>query len=462
MALKMPMLKTLLVLYLFLNLDFRRGSLQTPPNSEEKAEDNITMYTRILDGLLEGYDKRLRPGFGEWTTVVNTDILVTSIGPVSDTQMEYTIDVFFRQSWNDERLQFEGPIHSLSLNNLMAGKIWTPDTYFHNSKKSVVHNTTTPNKLLRLESDGTLLYTMRLTISADCPMQLYNFPMDEHTCSLKFGSYAYTSEEITYVWLDNNVTNGLAVAEDGSRLSQYYLTGFETHSGSCSTSVGNFTVLTADFHLKRKLGYFLIQTYLPCVMTVILSQVSFWVNRESVPARTVFGVTTVLTMTTLSISARSMLPKVSYATSMDWFIAVCYGFVFSALIEFATVNYFTKRSWAWDGQGDAGRNRRRGRRQGRRSLYAVRRRRRAAHSPSIPQGEQIPMGPIGRVPAHLEPIPEAREEASPVHVPISSDDEEREVKTYNSVSKIDKVSRLLFPLLFALFNAAYWWTYLSK
>ncbi|XP_006753546.1 PREDICTED: gamma-aminobutyric acid receptor subunit alpha-5 [Myotis davidii] len=357
MALKMPMLKTLLVFYLFLNLDFRCGFLQKPPSSEEKTEDNITMYTRILDGLLEGYDKRLRPGFGEWTTVVNTDILVTSIGPVSDTQMEYTIDVFFRQSWNDERLQFEGPIRSLSLNNMMAGKIWTPDTYFHNSKKSVVHNTTTPNKLLRLESDGTLLYTMRLTISADCPMQLYNFPMDEHTCSLKFGSYAYTSEEITYVWLDTNATNGLDVAEDGSRLTQYYLTGFETHSGSCSTSVGNFTVLTADFHLKRKLGYFLTQTYLPCIMTVILSQVSFWVNRESVPARTVFGVTTVLTMTTLSISARNMLPKVSYATSMDWFIAVCHGFVFSALIEFAIVNYFTKRSWAWDGQGDAGRNR---------------------------------------------------------------------------------------------------------
>lgn len=62
------------------------------------------------------------------------------------------------------------------------------------------------------------------------------------------------------------------------------------------------------------------------------------------------GVTTVLTMTTLSISARNSLPKVAYATAMDWFMAVCYAFVFSALIEFATVNYFTKRSWAWDGK----------------------------------------------------------------------------------------------------------------
>ncbi|KAI2534227.1 gamma-aminobutyric acid type A receptor subunit alpha2, partial [Homo sapiens] len=55
------------------------------------------------------------------------------------------------------------------------------------------------------------------------------------------------------------------------------------------SSTGEYTVMTAHFHLKRKIGYFVIQTYLPCIMTVILSQVSFWLNRESVPARTVFG-----------------------------------------------------------------------------------------------------------------------------------------------------------------------------
>lgn len=54
-------------------------------------------------------------------------------------------------------------------------------------------------------------------------------------------------------------------------------------------SAGEYVVMTTYFHLKRKIGYFVIQTYLPCIMTVILSQVSFWLNRESVPARTVFG-----------------------------------------------------------------------------------------------------------------------------------------------------------------------------
>lgn len=74
---------------------------------------------------------------------------------------EYTIDVFFRQKWKDERLKFKGPMNILRLNNLMASKIWTPDTFFHNGKKSVAHNMTMPNKLLRIQDDGTLLYTMR-------------------------------------------------------------------------------------------------------------------------------------------------------------------------------------------------------------------------------------------------------------------------------------------------------------
>lgn len=56
-----------------------------------------------------------------------------------------------------------------------------------------------------------------------------------------------------------------------------------------SSPSGEYVVMTTYFHLKRKIGYFVIQTYLPCIMTVILSQVSFWLNRESVPARTVFG-----------------------------------------------------------------------------------------------------------------------------------------------------------------------------
>lgn len=35
-------------------------------------------------------------------------------------------------------------------------------------------------------------------------------------------------------------------------------------------------------------------------------------------------------------------------------------------------------------------------------------------------------------------------------------------KTYNSISKIDKMSRIVFPVLFGTFNLVYWSTYLNR
>uniref|UniRef100_A0A3P9ITH5 Gamma-aminobutyric acid receptor subunit alpha-3 n=1 Tax=Oryzias latipes TaxID=8090 RepID=A0A3P9ITH5_ORYLA len=417
----------------------------------DDSKDNITIFTRILDRLLDGYDNRLRPGLGETVTEVRTNIYVTSFGPVSDTDMEYTIDVFFRQSWRDERLKFDGPMQVLPLNNLLASKIWTPDTFFHNGKKSVAHNMTTPNKLLRLVDNGTLLYTMRLTIHAECPMHLEDFPMDAHACPLKFGSYAYTNNEVIYLWTQGD-EKSVAVAEDGSRLNQYDLLGHVIGKETISSSTGEYVVMTTYFHLKRKIGYFVIQTYLPCIMTVILSQVSFWLNRESVPARTVFGVTTVLTMTTLSISARNSLPKVAYATAMDWFMAVCYAFVFSALIEFATVNYFTKRSWAWDGKKEG---------------MEIRRR----ESATLAKKSNNTFNIVGTTYAMnvakdqgLTTISKSAGGATAKHSYLHKmDDPYTEAKkSYNRVSKVDKISRIIFPVLFFIFNLGYWATYVNR
>ncbi|TRY60513.1 hypothetical protein DNTS_001483, partial [Danionella cerebrum] len=387
-------------------------------SGSDAFKNNITLFTRILDRLLDGYDNRLRPGLGDRVTEVKTDIYVTSFGPVSDTDMEYTVDVFFRQRWTDERLKFHGPMNILRLNNLMASKIWTPDTFFHNGKKSVAHNMTMPNKLLRIMENGTLLYTMRLTVQAECPMHLEDFPMDFHSCPLKFGSYAYTLSEVTYVWT-RNATLSVEVAPDGSRLNQYDLMGQTVGKETIKSSTGEYTVMTAHFHLKRKIGYFVIQTYLPCIMTVILSQVSFWLNRESVPARTV-----------------------AYATAMDWFIAVCYAFVFSALIEFATVNYFTKRGWAWDGKSIVD-DKKKESSVLKNNAYVVAV---ANYAPHIAKDSALPTISKSTAPEPSKTQPVAKEAK----------------KTFNSVSKIDRMSRIIFPVLFGGFNLVYWATYLNR
>lgn len=73
---------------------------------------------------------------------------------------------------------------------------------------------------------------------------------------------------------------------------------------------GKFTCIEVRFHLERQMGYYLIQMYIPSLLIVILSWVSFWINMDAAPARVALGITTVLTMTTQSSGSRASLPKV--------------------------------------------------------------------------------------------------------------------------------------------------------
>jgi gamma-aminobutyric acid receptor subunit alpha len=52
---------------------------------------------------------------------------------------------------------------------------------------------------------------------------------------------------------------------------------------------GVFSVLQVNFNLQRHTGYFLIQVYVPCILIVVLSWVSFWIHREATSDRVGLG-----------------------------------------------------------------------------------------------------------------------------------------------------------------------------
>ena len=61
-----------------------------------------------------------------------------------------------------------------------------------------------------------------------------------------------------------------------------------------------------------------------------------------VPARVALGVTTLLAMSTTQASIQNSLPPVAYTKAIDVWSGVCVFFVFSALLEYALVNYASR------------------------------------------------------------------------------------------------------------------------
>ena len=52
---------------------------------------------------------------------------------------------------------------------------------------------------------------------------------------------------------------------------------------------GAYPCLEVKFVLKRDIGFYIIQLYVPSVLIVILSWVAFWINVDAIPARVTIG-----------------------------------------------------------------------------------------------------------------------------------------------------------------------------
>lgn len=73
---------------------------------------------------------------------------------------DYTATIYLRQRWTDQRLVFEGN-KSVTLDARLVEFLWVPDTYIVESKTSFLHEVTVGNRLIRLFSNGTVLYALR-------------------------------------------------------------------------------------------------------------------------------------------------------------------------------------------------------------------------------------------------------------------------------------------------------------
>ncbi|XP_052679977.1 glycine receptor subunit alpha-2-like [Crassostrea angulata] len=360
----------------------------------------------ILNYLLNRstYDPGIAPDYEEdVATEVEVQLEITSIDSISAISMEYSMNVLLQQTWRDPRLNFShiSNISVLELDQRRIGDVWAPDIFFKNEKSGSLHTVTVPNKLLHINNDGSVLYSMRLSLTLSCMMDLRYFPMDDQTCSILMESFGYSKENVALRWNSKEpVIFGLDDNDEQSLPQFYFYKPLETE-GCFSVDSFNieFSCLKAKLFLQRNLGFYIAQVFIPSMLIVILSWISFWIHVDYLPARASLGVVCVLTMTTQSSGIRSSLPVLSYIKAIDVWLAAGLLFVVAALLEFAYINVQTRK-----------------------------------HRKQAKDDEESMQ--IAEPQAKTDFMDRAR--------------------------RVDRVSRIVFPLCYAVFNLVFWAVYLAK
>ncbi|KAJ3599234.1 hypothetical protein NHX12_033197 [Muraenolepis orangiensis] len=72
-------------------------------------------------------------------------------------------------------------------------------------------------------------------------------------------------------------------------LPQFSIVNYKLVSRNVVFSTGAYPRLSLSFKLKRNIGYFILQTYMPSILITILSWVSFWINYDASAARVALG-----------------------------------------------------------------------------------------------------------------------------------------------------------------------------
>eukprot|EP00794_Sanderia_malayensis_P008130 gene8130-9000_t len=248
----------------------------------------------ILAKLLGGYNKDIIPSNAGQPVDVYVQVYIIDMVSLKNIHMHYSTDMFFRQIWVDKRLAFDENNNQskLILSGSSIGQIWTPDVYFPSEKEAFVHDVVTVNSGIKIYGDGFVFYSQRISLTSFCPMDLLLYPFDVQHCNFTMSSYAYNELHILFTFY-------------------------------------------------RDVTAYIMEDYLPAILTVILSWLSFWIDYRSQPARVALGITTMLTMVTI-LSKSDKASDVLFR-SVDLYMFVCNMYVFCAVIEYAMVGIMEER-----------------------------------------------------------------------------------------------------------------------
>lgn len=128
---------------------------------------------------------------------------------------------------------------------------------------------TRKNKMLRLFPNGTVVYGARITLQLNCMMDLARYPLDSQNCTLEIESYGYAQDDLELEMIGGSPQQAI------NGIERLQLPQFEVHKHQFTYRLQEFQTgayprLSLQFLLKRNIGYFLLQTYMPCSLITIL------------------------------------------------------------------------------------------------------------------------------------------------------------------------------------------------
>ncbi|XP_077544739.1 gamma-aminobutyric acid receptor subunit rho-2-like isoform X1 [Haemaphysalis longicornis] len=300
------------------------------------------LYNQVL---VPGYSKSSPPRTADNKTDVFIQLEVIFVGDVRESWLDFKLNAWVSLLWRDSRVDATllRQLGHRTMPEFLARSVWQPSVVF----ESAGQVTRFDESDVYVRDDDFLLLRQRIVFHVLCLAQEDTFILGGTVCSLVVKLVHNADSAASLVWVGDDSASPFfgqhesIVLQEGIRPLSYRLVKVEPsqheHEES-SRAIGHPPAVTASFHFSKVTWSFLLSTYVPSTLVVVVSWMAFWVDVGAAASRVTLGVSCLLTLAAQVRHNRIASPYSSQLQPGDVWFFMSAVMVFCSLLEFVVAH----------------------------------------------------------------------------------------------------------------------------
>lgn len=263
----------------------------------------VSHQTKLNTNLLNGYDRRVRPGDGNTPTQIGLTFLAVSLKEFSESGGKIALAGAFRLVWKDTRLVWNPASYGNDLKGtvLYIKDIWVPKLVNMNSYGSI-KMLGVSEMMCEISNAGDVSLILPDMYESTCDADVTNYPFDSQTCSLQFYIPGY--------YIDDINLEASASSFDMILFEENGLWKITNTSITVARQVNYFQVLKLTLSIERRTAYYVAGLLLPILLMNIIQLLVFTIPVIS-GERIGYSITVLLAIAVFLTIIQDKLPESS-------------------------------------------------------------------------------------------------------------------------------------------------------
>jgi len=288
----------------------------------------------------KGDRKGHQPGKQKGPIEVSFFVFVVDIDDINGAAQNFTVNVFIRLDWKDDSLVGKADV----VRRIPLQDVWNPRVIIAN-KQTFVRKSMP--EVVEVQPNGMVTYRQRYVGPLSQPLNLSEFPFDQHRFTIQFVAAGYSPQDIRFIpgsAREDIPQTGGGIYHNLS-LPDWYITNYQVQAHPFEPLPGT---KTAGFHFeftaKRYRLYYIWQVIVPLFLIVVMSWGALWIDPTSSGTQIGLSTSSIITLIAYRFMLGNLIPRLPYMTRLDYFTLGSTVLVFLMLVEVLATSYLARHN----------------------------------------------------------------------------------------------------------------------